>query len=78
MSALDPIVIEGAVQGNMKASQKIEIRKTGSLDGDIVTESISIEEGATFRGSVEIVKPSQASPEGSPAKKNVSSETAVG
>ena len=71
------IVIEGALQGNVKASKKIEIRKTGSLEGDIVTVDISIQEGATFRGSVDIVKRSQVSPEASPAKKKVSSETAA-
>ena len=71
------ILIEGALQGNLKASEKVEIRKTGSLVGDIVTVGISIQEGAMFRGSVNIVKRSQVTPEVSPAKKNVSSETAA-
>ena len=77
MSVARTILIEGALQGNLKASEKIEIRKTGSLVGDIVTGGISIQEGAMFRGSVNIVKRSQVTPEVSPAKKNVSSETAT-
>lgn len=71
------VLIEGALHGNLKASDKIEIRKTGSLEGDIVTVGISIQEGAVFRGSVDIVKRGQISAEGSPARKNVSSETAA-
>lgn len=50
------ITILGLVQGNVRASERIEIRKTGSLDGDLVTARIVIEDGAVFRGSIDIVK----------------------
>ena len=52
------ITILGLVQGNVRASERIEIRKTGSLDGDLVTARIVIEDGAVFRGSIDIVKTS--------------------
>ncbi|MDA0205268.1 MAG: polymer-forming cytoskeletal protein [Acidobacteria bacterium] len=51
------IVIEGKVTGNVKAGDRIDIRKTGSLNGDLSAARIVIEDGAVFRGSVDIVKP---------------------
>lgn len=54
------ITILGLVQGNVRASERIEIRKTGSLEGDLVTARIVIEDGAVFRGSIDIIKTSGA------------------
>ncbi len=51
------IVIEGKVKGNVNAGDKIEVRKSGSLNGDLSAARIAIEDGAVFRGSVNIVKP---------------------
>ena len=51
------IVIEGKVTGNVKAGDRVDIRKTGSLHGDLSTARIVIEDGAVFRGSIDIVKP---------------------
>ena len=53
------ITILGRLQGNVKAGERIEIRKTGSLVGDLSTARIVIEDGAVFRGSIDIVKPGQ-------------------
>src|SRR5271165_6822318 len=53
------IVILGKVRGNMTASDRFDIRSEGSLTGDIVAQRISIEEGAFFKGAIEINKPSQ-------------------
>jgi cytoskeletal protein CcmA (bactofilin family) len=41
----------------VRAADRVEIRKTGSLEGDLVTARIAIEEDAVFRGSIDIVKP---------------------
>lgn len=72
------IVIEGSIRGNLEASEKIDIRKTGRLEGEIVTVGISIEEGAMFRGSVDIVRRNQVSAKAKPAtKKSVASDTAA-
>ena len=51
------VAIFGAVKGNIEASEKIAIREKGSLIGDIKTAGISIEDGAYFKGSIDIVRP---------------------
>jgi cytoskeletal protein CcmA (bactofilin family) len=53
------IVILGKVRGNMTASDRFDIRSEGSLTGDIVAQRVSIEEGAFFKGAIEINKPNQ-------------------
>ena len=53
------IVILGKVRGNMSASDRFDIRSEGSLTGDITAQRVSIEEGAFFKGAIEITKPSQ-------------------
>ncbi len=53
------IVILGKVRGNMTASDRFDIRSEGSLTGDIVAQRVSIEEGAYFKGGIDIRKPGQ-------------------
>ena len=53
------ITILGRLQGNVKVGERTEIRKTGSFGGELVTAQIVIEDGAVFRGSIDIVKPGQ-------------------
>ena len=53
------IVILGKVRGNMTASDRFDIRSEGSLTGDIVAQRVSIEEGAFFKGGIEIRKAGQ-------------------
>jgi cytoskeletal protein CcmA (bactofilin family) len=50
------VVIQGAVTGNLTARDRIEIRKTGQVVGDLVSPGISIEDGAYFKGSIEILR----------------------
>ncbi len=52
------VVVQGKVTGNISASDKIEIRKTGHVVGDLVASSIAIEDGAFFKGSIDIVRES--------------------
>jgi len=51
------VVIAGNVQGNIEASDKIDIRKDARLVGDIRTARIVIEDGAYFKGSIDIQRP---------------------
>jgi cytoskeletal protein CcmA (bactofilin family) len=44
------------VQGNVETSDKVDIRKDAKLVGDITTSRISIEDGALFKGSIDIKK----------------------
>jgi cytoskeletal protein CcmA (bactofilin family) len=50
------IVVLGAIHGNVEASEKIDIRKDARLVGDIKTSRIVIEDGAYFKGSIDIQK----------------------
>ena len=49
-------VIQGSVTGNITALERIEIRKTGRVMGDLVAPGIAIEDGAYFKGSIEILR----------------------
>ena len=51
------VVILGQVQGNVEATDKVDIRREAKLVGDITTARISIEDGALFKGSIDIKKP---------------------
>jgi cytoskeletal protein CcmA (bactofilin family) len=53
------IVIIGKVKGNLVASDRVDIRNEGSLTGDVVAQRISIEDGAFFKGGIDIRKPGQ-------------------
>ena len=50
------IVIEGKVDGSISGSDRVELRKSGVLVGDIVTQRIVIEDGAYFKGGIDIRK----------------------
>ena len=53
------VVVFGTVKGNLRAKDKIEIKKDGSVNGDLTTARIMIEDGAYFKGSIEIDKTEQ-------------------
>ena len=63
------VIILGQVQGNVETSDKVDIRKDAKLVGDITTSRISIEDGALFKGSIDIKKaePKVATPAPTPA-----------
>jgi cytoskeletal protein CcmA (bactofilin family) len=48
------VIVLGEVNGNVTASDKVDIRDNGSVDGDIVSPRVAIAEGAHFRGSVDM------------------------
>ncbi len=62
------VVIFGTVRGNVEVSEKIAIREQGSLVGDIKAAGISIDDGAYFKGSIDIARPE---PKTMPKEKNV-------
>jgi cytoskeletal protein CcmA (bactofilin family) len=75
------IVILGKVRGNMTASDRFDIRSEGSLSGDIVAQRVSIEEGAYFKGGIDIRKPGQKAngdtKEAAPAVETAAAVTAI-
>ncbi len=50
------VIVLGEVSGNVTASEKVDIRDNGSVDGDIASPRVAIAEGAHFRGSVDMQK----------------------
>jgi cytoskeletal protein CcmA (bactofilin family) len=48
------VIVLGEVSGNVTASEKVDIRDNGSVDGDITSPRVAIAEGAHFRGSVDM------------------------
>ena len=51
------IVVLGKVKGNVSATDRVDIRAEGSLSGDVAAARISIEDGAFFKGGIDIRKP---------------------
>ena len=51
------IVILGKVRGNVSATDRVDIRAEGALTGDVAAARISIEDGAFFKGGIDIRKP---------------------
>jgi cytoskeletal protein CcmA (bactofilin family) len=51
------VVVHGKVEGNLRAAERIELKKSAILVGDIFTQRIVIEDGAFFKGGIDIQKP---------------------
>ena len=51
------VIVLGAVTGDIRAIEKVDLRESGSVDGNIVSPSVSIIEGAHFLGSVVMEQP---------------------
>ena len=62
------IVVLGKVRGNCQASDRVDIRSEGSLTGDVIAARISIEDGAFFKGGIDIRKPGGTDLKGGPAQ----------
>jgi cytoskeletal protein CcmA (bactofilin family) len=75
------IVVLGKVRGNLTASDRVDIRSDGSLTGDVVAARISIEDGAYFKGGIDIRKggtPAQTKPNGKDESVSAPEPAAVG
>jgi cytoskeletal protein CcmA (bactofilin family) len=48
------IVVAGQVLGNLTAGERVDLRETGDMDGDITTPSLKMSDGAAFRGRVDM------------------------
>jgi len=62
------VIVLGEVNGNVTATDKVDIRDNGSVDGDIVAPRVAIAEGAHFRGSVDMQRRNVAQPAAAAAK----------
>jgi cytoskeletal protein CcmA (bactofilin family) len=68
------IVVLGKVRGNCQASDRVDIRSEGSLTGDVIAARISIEDGAFFKGGIDIRKPGNEAKPGTPSSTTTTSE----
>jgi cytoskeletal protein CcmA (bactofilin family) len=72
------VIILGEVTGNVTATEKVDIRDNGSVDGDIAAPRVAIAEGAHFRGSIDMQrtggKPADAKTESKPASAAASTQ----
>src|SRR5512145_1224615 len=62
------VIVLGEVNGNVTASEKVDIRDGGSVDGDIVSPRVAIAEGAHFRGTVDMQRKTGQGQQAQPAK----------
>ena len=69
------VVVYGNVKGNLRARDRIEIKNDGSVIGDLTTARIMIEDGAYFKGSIEIDKAGDPSSSGNDLDKPAFSRT---
>jgi cytoskeletal protein CcmA (bactofilin family) len=58
------VVVAGTVKGNVEATQRIVLRKGANLVGDVKTAGIVIEDGAYFRGGIDIARPENGTANG--------------
>lgn len=68
------VIILGEVTGNVTASEKVDLRDNGSVDGDIAAPRVAIAEGAHFRGSIDMQRAGSKS-ESKPAEKPAAQST---
>jgi cytoskeletal protein CcmA (bactofilin family) len=61
------IIVHGKVDGNVHGTDKVELKKSALLNGDIFTQRIIIEDGAFFKGAIDIQKSAEPKPEVKPA-----------
>lgn len=74
------IIVLGTIEGNVDVADRIDIRKDARLVGDIKTARIVIEDGAFFKGSIDIqrpdVRPAPPAPKAAPAAATAAAATA--
>ena len=68
------VIVLGEVTGNVTASEKVDIRDNGSVDGDIISPRVAIAEGAHFRGSVDMQRAAAAAAAARPAPQQKAAE----
>ena len=69
------VIVLGEVTGNVTASDKVDIRDNGSVDGDIIAPRVAIAEGAHFRGSVDMQRKGGPTPAAKPTETKTQPQT---
>jgi len=73
------VAVQGKVEGNIRASERTELRKSAVVLGDIFTQRLSVEEGAYLRGKVDVQReaPKASSPVVTKSEPNVESKVSL-
>jgi len=71
------VVVLGTIHGNVETTDKIDIRKDAKLLGDIKTARVVIEDGAYFKGNIDIVRAEVPKPQPAPKPQPVASATST-
>src|SRR4051812_24645815 len=72
------VIVLGEVNGNVSATEKVDIRDGGSVDGDIISPRVAIAEGAHFRGSVDMQRKGGGQPQATPGAKPAAAQAQQG
>jgi cytoskeletal protein CcmA (bactofilin family) len=72
------VIVLGQVHGNITATEKVDIRDNGSVDGDVSAPRIAIAEGAHFRGSIDMQQKAGAKPSTSASTPATPAATSAG
>ncbi len=72
------VIIQGTIQGDIRAVDRVDIRKSGALTGDLVAARVVIEDGAFFKGSIDIQKGTEGGKPGEARKPEALSASSAG
>jgi cytoskeletal protein CcmA (bactofilin family) len=72
------VVIHGKVDGNISGTERVEMRRSAVLVGDVTTQRISIEDGAYFKGNIDVQREAKAEAKPAPAATAATVPTGVG
>ena len=70
------VIVQGKIQGNISASQRVELRNSAAVTGDIATDRILMEEGAVFKGKLETAEKAKSDKVNSPNVATVKAQPA--
>jgi cytoskeletal protein CcmA (bactofilin family) len=72
------VIVQGKLEGNIHATERVDFRKSAIAVGDVITQRVAIEEGAYFKGKVDIGKPEATRPDFKTERSTVASGASVG
>ena len=61
------VIVHGKVEGNIRGTDRVELRRSASHVGDIVTQRVSVEDGAFFKGSIDVQREAKPETKAAPA-----------
>jgi cytoskeletal protein CcmA (bactofilin family) len=72
------VIVQGKLEGNIHATERVDFRKSAIAVGDVITQRVAIEEGAYFKGKVDIGKPEATRADFKTERSSIASGAAMG